>query len=122
MKTVVEVQDIFYSQLPTLRPLFKGQYPDDYDAESFAVINTLGVPWDPIQTVEVNVNCYAKDIQKGLPNYTKLIEMFNYAINQLHNYNNDAVDIEYRNGDIIREEQRQWHYYNLRFRLIFINN
>jgi hypothetical protein len=121
MKTQFDVVDRVYLRL-TLRPLFKHNYPDDYNEDKFAVINCLEVPTDSIQTVEVNVNCYARDIQKGIPDHTELVTMFNYVIGRLNHFNDDVVDIEYTGGQIFREESRLWHYYNMRFKLIFISN
>jgi hypothetical protein len=122
MKTVIDVQDSIYLILDTIRPLFKGKLADDYNEDEFTVINTLGVPSDPIQTVEVNVNTYAADIQDGVPDYTTLGTNAQEIIAKLHNFNNDEFDIEYTFGDIFREAQFKRHFFNLRFKLIYINN
>lgn len=122
MKTFIDVENAIYLKMTDVRPLFKGTYPDNYNAAAFTVINTLGVPADPIQTVEVNVNSYAKDLQIGIPDKSTLVTMANTVIGHLHNWNNDIFDIEYTFGNIIREQESNRHYFNARFKLIFINN
>jgi hypothetical protein len=122
MKTEFDVEDAIYLKLSDVRPLFKGKVKDDYNAPEFTVINTLGVPADPIQEVEVNVNTYAADIQEGIADRNKLKENANKILNHLNHFNNDVFDIEYTFGTVIREEEFKRHFFNLRFKLIFINN
>lgn len=129
MKTPQNVIDAFYALVPVTPATgfvrwYKYSYPDDIADACFGIINTLGVPADSIQEVEVNVNCYAKDlsIQKGIPDLSKLNEMAGKVITELHDYNNDVFDIEYQTGAILREKDLNCHFFNLRFKLIFINN
>ena len=122
MKLETDVLNSVYLLLTDVRPLFKYRYPDTNTETSFAVINTLGVPKDSVQTVEVNVNCYALDVQDGVPSFTALTTMVNKVLAKLHNFNNDTFDVEYLGGQIFREKEYKWHYFNLRFQLIYINN
>jgi hypothetical protein len=123
MKTVKNVVDAVYALLPvTVTPLYKYSTPDDYTAASFYVVNALTIPKDPIQTVEFNVNCYAVDLHKGVPDVTTLATMADLVINALHDYNNDVFDIEYSFMNMIRVPEIQSHYFNLRFQLVFISN
>ncbi len=125
MKTQKYVLDAIYALLPaTIGDVFLYTTRDGYTADKFTVVNTLGIPVDPIQTVVINVNCYAKDLNpsKGIPDLSTLDDMALAVINELHDYNNDVFDIEYEMMNVIREEALQMHFINLRFRLIFLNN
>ena len=125
MKTQKYVLDAIYSLIPAdVGDVYKFTTPDNYKSSKFTVINTLGVPADSVQTVIVNVNCYASDLNltKGIPDLLTLDTMAHSVINVLHDYNNDVFDIEYELMNIFREQALQAHYANLRFRLIFINN
>jgi hypothetical protein len=123
MITPLDCINLVYTLL-SARPLHKHAYPDSYDAEFFTVINTLGVPADPIQTVELNVNSYAKDLdlQRGIPDLTKLNTMVTAAINELHDYHYNGIDIELTMSNILREESINCHYINLRFKIIYTSN
>jgi hypothetical protein len=123
MKTTKYVVDQIYGLL-SARPLFKHKHPDGITQSAFTVINTLGVPVDPIQDVEVNVNCYAKDTDttKGVPDLATLETMQGDVINELHDYNNAEFDIELQRAVMIREETLKMHFINLRFKLTFLNN
>lgn len=128
MKTPQDVIDAFYALLP-MEPKtgfdrwYKYSYPNGIDKQYFGVINTLGVPADSIQEVEVNVNIYAKDLgTQNIPDLSSLSQMAGSVITELHDYNNDVFDIEYTIGNIIREDDLGSHFFNLRFKLIFINN
>ena len=129
MKTPQDVINAFYTLLP-MEPKtgfdrwYKYSYPNGIDKQYFGVINTLGVPADSIQTVEVNVNIYAKDLdtQRNIPDLSALSDIASDVIAETHNYNNDLFDIEYTVGNIIREPELNSHFFNLRFKLIFINN
>jgi len=125
MKTQKYVLDAIHTLIPAgVGDVYKYTTPDDYASDKFTVINTLGVPADPIQTVIVNVNCYAIDLNpiKGIPDLPTLDTMALAVINALHNFNNDVFDIEFEMMNILREEILKAHFINLRFRLIFINN
>ena len=123
MKRIDSVINAVYSILPTtVTPLFKYNTKDGYTAPSFYVINCLQLPKDPIQTVEFNVNCYAADVHKGVPDVSTLATMADLVINALHDYNNDVFDIEYSFMNMIRVPEIQSHYFNLRFQLVFISN
>ena len=125
MKTQKHVMDAIYALLPaSIGDVYKFSTPDNYIADKFTVINTLGLPADPIQTVIINVNCYAKDLNptKGIPDLSTLDTMTLAVINELHDYNNDEFDVEFELMNIIREQNLKMHFVNLRFRLIFINN
>lgn len=125
MKTQKHILDAVYSLLPgSVGDVFKFTTPDDYESDKFTVINTLGVPVDPIQTVAVNVNCYAKDVSpsKGIPDLSTLDTMTLAVIGNLHNFNNGYFDIEYEFMNVMREQSLQMHFANLRFKLIFLNN
>lgn len=117
--------DAIYALLPSdIGDVYKFSTPDNHRADKFTVINTLGVPADPIQTVIINVNCYTNDLNKfkGIPDLSTLDTMALSTINILHDYNNDEFDIEFELMNIIREENINMHFINLRFRLIFLNN
>ena len=125
MKTQKTVLDAIHTLIPaTVGDVFKYTTPDDYKSDKFTVVNTLGVPADPVQTVIVNVNCYAKDLNpgRGIPDLQTIDTMALAVIGQLHDYNNDVFDIEFEMMNVIREQALQMHFVNLRFRLIFINN
>lgn len=125
MKTQKYVLDAIYPLIPaTVGDVHKYKTPDDYTSNKFTVLNTLTVPADPIQTIQVNINCYAKDlnINRGIADMSTLDTMILAVVNALHNYNNDSFDIEFQFMNIIREETLKMHYANLRFRLIFLNN
>ncbi len=125
MKTQKYVLDFIHTLIPAnVGDVYKYTTPDNYSAAKFTVVNTLGVPADPIQTVIVNVNCYANDLNviKGIPDLTTIDTMALAVINALHNYNNGIMDIEFEMMNIFREQALQMHFVNLRFRLIFINN
>ncbi len=125
MKTQKYILDAIYPLIPaTVGEVYKYSTPDDHSSEKFTVINTLTVPADPIQTVQVNINCYAKDLNttRGIPDLVTLDEMVHAVINALHDYNNDVFDLEFQFMGIIREQALKMHFANLRFRLIFLNN
>ena len=132
MKTVNDVLDGVYSLLndpglgtgKTFSQFYKWSYPDEPNGDYFGVINTLEIPKNPVQDVEVNVNVYAKDLdlQRGIPDLKTLGIMMGSVIEDLHNYNNDCFDIEYKFMQVIREKDMQKHLFNLRFKLVFIAN
>lgn len=132
MKTIADVLDSVWGLLNTPNPgtgktftrFYRWSYPDDCQDSYFGVINALSVPTDPIQTVDVNVNLYAKDInvQRGIPDLTALNAMATSVISDMHHKNNDVYDISYQFMNVIREEVLNAHLFNLRFKLIFINN
>lgn len=111
-------------EIITGRPLFKFKFPDGYDEDSFIVVNTLGVPMDPIQTVEVNVNCYAKDLdtQKGVPDLTTLNTMTNEIITELNEYKYNGLYIRLLMTNILREQELSSHYINIRFQVLYTSN
>ena len=125
-KTVKNILDAVYKALP-IRPCYKHSLPDVVTGDRFAVVNTLGVPEDPIQTVEINVNIYAKDIniQQGIPDITTLDTLSASAINNVVGYHGTGTDIMYINfvtGIIIREPELNMHLQNNRFRARYLNN
>lgn len=132
MKTIADVLDSVWGLLSAPTPgtgktftrFYRWSYPDDCQDSYFGVINALSVPTDPIQTVDVNVNVYAKDInvQRGIPDLTALNAMATSVISDMHHKNNDVYDISYQFMNVIREEVLNAHLFNLRFKLIFINN
>jgi hypothetical protein len=124
MKTAGYVVDQVYGLLTSVRPLFKHKHPDGVTLTKFAVVNTLGVPADPVQDVEINVNCYAKDIDttRSIPDIDTIEDMTEDVIDDLHDVNKGEFDIEFVRGVIIREEKINMHFANLRFRLTFLNN
>ena len=127
MKTVQDVYNIFFELLKGSTPVFRQSYPDTQPPDEFYVINTLGVPADPIQTIEVNVNCYAKDanINSGIPDLVKLDTMTKNVIDKLHGfqvYTCNEVHIAFQRMIILREPNLNMHYNNLRFQLIYLNN
>lgn len=132
MKTVNNVIDSIWGILTKPNPgagktftrFYKLSFPDNCSDSYFGVVNCLPVPKDSIQEVELNVNVYAKDInvQSGIADLSALNSMALAVITDLHDYNNDVFDVEYSFGGIIREEALKAHYFNLRFKLIYINN
>lgn len=132
MKTIQDVLDSVWELLSAPDPgagktfarFYRWSYPDDCNDSYFGVINALSVPTDPIQSVDVNVNVYAKDIniQRGIPDLSALNAMAGAVISELHHQNNDVYDISYQFMNVIREEALNAHMFNLRFKLIFINN
>lgn len=123
MTTVNYVVTIFYGLL-SITPRFKHKAPDGVTLSQFTVINTLGVPVGPIQESEVNVNCYANDIdkQKGIPDVSAMETMQTSVYNSLHNVSNAEYAIEFQRSMLFREEGTGRHYMNLRFRIMFLNN
>lgn len=131
MKTVNSVIDGVYSLLTTpdigegktFAHFYKWSYPDGGEDAYFGVVNTLAVPSDSIQTVDFNVNVYAKDLShRGIPDLNTLNTMGASVINDLHHINNDFYDIRYDFMQVIRVEELGAHMYNMRFKLLFINN
>jgi hypothetical protein len=122
MITATDAVNMIYTLL-SVRPLFKHFHPDGYDG-NFTVINTLGVPKDPIQIVEVNVNCYAKDLdkQRGIPDLKTLNDMTGSVITDIHNYSYNGISIEFSMSNIFREESINCHFMNLRFQLLYTSN
>lgn len=123
MKTPKDVLDIFFSKIDSTHTVFRNSYPDGFSADKFIVINTLGTPKDSIQTVEVNVNCYAKDFTGGIMDEVGITTMAAGVITNLHGYHwheGSKVHIEFQSMAPVREEGR--HYMNARFQLIFLNN
>ncbi len=132
MKTINDVLDSVWGLLNKPDPgtgktfvrFYRWSYPDDCADAYFGVINALSVGADPIQSVDVNVNVYAKDINvsRGIPDLNALNAMAATVISDMHHKNNDVYDISYQFMNVIREEVLNAHMFNLRFRLIFINN
>ena len=125
-KTVKDILDAVYSAL-TIRPCYKHSFPDVVTGDTFAVVNTLGVPEDPIQVVEININVYAKDIniQQGIPNLTLLDTLSASAIANVVGYHGtgaNALYINFVTGSVIREPDLQMHFQNNRFRARFLGN
>ncbi len=123
MKQVKDVLDMFYNKVSPVGTTFLHSYPDGYSADSFIVINTLSVPADSIQTVDVNVNCYHQNYQGSIPDIVALADTADDVITAVHGYHtfdSDKVYIGFEFMNIIREEGM--HYANLRFQLIFLNN
>ena len=108
----------------TFTRFYKWSYPDSSTDDYFGVINTLQIPTDSAQEVDLNVNVYAKDLskQKGIPDLATLGTMMDSVIDDLHEYNDGCFDIEYRFMQVLREEKMQRHFFNLRFNLLFISN
>ncbi len=123
MITPTQCLDLVYT-LMDARPLYKHSFPDNTDQDSFTVINSLGVPADPIQTVEVNVNCYAKDADKtrGIPDLTTLNTMVASALSDLQGYHYNGIYIGLTMSNIFREEGINMHYMNLRFQVKYLSN
>ncbi len=125
MKTPRDVLDIFFTELNSTHTVFRGGYPDGFTADKFIVINTLGVPKDSIQEVEVNVNCYAKDFTGGIMDEVGITDMAADAIDDLHGYHwkeGSRVFIEFQSMAPLREESMGMHYMNARFKLTYLNN
>ena len=125
-KTVKDILDAVYDALP-IRPCYKHSFPDVVTDDSFVVVNTLGVPEDPIQSVEVNINIYAKDIniQQGIPDLTLLDTLTASAINNVvgyHGTGEEALYINFVTGMVIREPELQMHFQNNRFRARYLGN
>lgn len=125
MKAEKDVLDIVFTRITAAVPKFRRSYPDNYIAQKFIVINTLGVPRDAIQVVEVNVNCYAKDFDSGITDESTLATMLSDVIDDLHGYHwhgNTKVYIGYQSMVVLREQSIKMHYVNARFQLTFLNN
>jgi len=126
MKQVNDVLDMFFAKVSGKLsgvPVFRHSYPDGYTADDFVVINVLSVPADSIQVVDVNVNCYEKSYPGSIPNLLAMGSTAADVIDELHGFHTfttDRVHIGFQFMNIIREEG--WHYANLRFQLIFLNN
>ncbi len=125
MKQANDVLDMFFAKVNAIpsTTVFRHSYPDGYTADSFIVINTLSVPADSIQIVDVNVNCYQKNFQNGIPDLVAMgttADSVITAVHDYHTFNSDKVYIGFQFMNIIREEGM--HYANLRFQLIFLNN
>lgn len=131
MKTVSDVLDIVHPKLAGT--VFKHSYPDGHTQDEFTVINTVGVPADSIQTVQVNVNTYVKDHGRGIPNLKRMNQMAQAAITALKGFHDhttgevgqqvtDRVYIAFSNMAVLREEDMGMHFMNLRFKLTFLNN
>ena len=125
MKTPKDVLDIFFQLLDSDYTVFRNSYPDGYSADKFIVINTLGTPRDSVQTVEVNVNCYAKDFQGGVMDEAGITDMAADATDDLHGFHwleGSKVFIEFQSMVPLREPDMQMHFMNARFQLTFLNN
>ena len=125
MKQVDDVLRMFYDKVKgiPITTVFMYNYPDGYRGDDFVVINALSVPADSIQTVDVNVNCYEKSYANSIPNLKAMTDTSEDVITALHGFHTvgtDKVYIGFQFMNIIREEG--WHYANLRFQLIFLNN
>jgi hypothetical protein len=125
-KTVKNIIDSVWGAL-TQRPCYKHSMPDTVTGDEFAVVNTLGMPIDPIQTVEVNVNVYVKDInpQQGIPNLTRLDALTASAIAQVSGYHgtgDNIIHISLQASILLREPELQMHLMNNRFQAIYLNN
>jgi hypothetical protein len=125
-KTVKNIIDSVWGAL-SQRPCYKHSYPDNVTDTQFAVVNTLGMPIDPIQTVEVNVNIYAKDInpQAGVPNLTLLDSLTASAIADVSGYHgtgNNIIHLSLVTSILLRETDLQMHLTNNRFQAIYLNN
>jgi len=123
MIVITDTVDLI-SSLLTVTPRFKHSYPDTYEGDKFYVINSLGVPKDSIQTVEININCYAKDanIQMGIPDLSTLDTMVNSVISDLNEYHFNGVFVELQMTNLFREEKINSHYINMRFQLTYLSN
>lgn len=131
MKTVSDVLDIVFPKLSGT--VFKHSYPDNHSQDEFTVINTVDVPADSIQTVQLNVNCYVKDHGRGIPNLVRLNQVAQAAIGSMQGFHDhttgtgttattDRVYIGFANMAVLREEDMGMHFTNLRFELTFLNN
>ncbi len=123
MITINQVMDIIFPKLSGVK--FRQSYPDTHSGDEFTVINTLGVPRDSIQTIDVNVNCYKKDFPSGIPNLVRLDAMTHAAITALSGdwwHIRNKVHIEFMTSNIFREKELGMHYINLRFKVTYLNN
>jgi hypothetical protein len=123
MITVKDSLDLVYTLLSE-NTVYKQSFPDDADDDKFIVINTLGVPKDSIQVVEVNVNCYAKDAsqEKGIPDLTTLNTMVGDVLSDIEDYHKDGVNFNLQMTNIFREKDINCHYINMRFQLTYLTN
>ena len=123
MITLKDSLDLVYTLLSE-NMVYKQSFPDDISDDRFIVINTLGVPKDSIQIVEVNVNCYAKDanIQRGIPDLTTLNSMVGDVLSDIEDYHESGVSIDLQMTNIFREESLNCHYINMRFQLMYLTN
>ena len=132
MTTVGDVLTKIFALLPTpslgtgktFDRWYKYAYPDGHSAPYFGVLNTLTVPVDPIQDVDININFFAADIDtsRGIPDLSALNAAATSVVTALHNINDNEVDIEFRFMSIIRDETANRHYMNMRFVVVYINN
>ena len=89
---------------------------NDVKAEYYA-INCLANQWlNPIEVVQVNINCHVKDLANSIPDLTKLNTNTQAIKNILNEYSNGTIEayLVFEAGPI-KEQQLNEHYMNLRF-------
>jgi len=127
-KTTDFIIDIVYSLLGSItKPKYRKTKPSKSTATEYVVINSLPIDANVMQRCYVNVNYHVKDIDGGagvgfIPDDTKLQAGTVLVLSALKKVTTTAYLIDFEGQEIIREEQLQEHYSNLRFSFKNINN
>lgn len=95
--------------------LYNGKKPVKDERNEDIVLAPLPVNGEFVQTATINVNCFAKDIIEGVPDYDRLNDIFSKVITALNNYNSSIYfDIDVVSQQIFDAEESGWSYINAR--------
>lgn len=114
--------DQIYPLLSTVsKPKYKDTKPTIKNDAEYIVINCQPITADVHQKTHVNVNCHVKDITGGVPDRAKLDSLAQSVLTILEKATLTGVLIDYESSELIREENLQEHYMNLKFIVNIIN-
>ena len=102
-------------------PVYILTKPTKVSPSEFIVINALPIDAGVLQKCHINVNCYASDLQPGIPDLTNLEGMTASIMNILEEVSATGMLIDFERQEYFRDELIDKHYSNTRFSVKIIN-
>lgn len=122
MKTNIDIKDKVFEALnvsdvtDTIEgTLYNGKRPATKEIDEDITIVPLPTDSEFVQSATINVNCYAKDIVEGVPDYSRLNIIFGKVESALYSYSStEYFDIDIASQHIMDAEIKGWSFLNVR--------
>lgn len=118
------VQIVFQELVSILKPKFmisKPTTPNPPIVNEYIVVNALPINSEVLQKCYVNINCYAKDISAGVPDFVKISTLETQVLNLMKKVTQSNYMIDFEGQETITEPTLNQTFSNLRFSFKLIN-
>lgn len=122
MRTNIDVKDKIFDALNVTSvkdfiagTLYNGKRPAAQAVEEDITLPPLPIDDEYVQTATINVNCFVEDIAEGVPDYSRINEIFKVVETALLQYSStEYFDIQIAAQMINDSEISGWSFLNIR--------